>query len=352
MEANRRAVLVRALMIALGAIIIICAAYFVGLQLESTDAEPRGDLNARFASDIRNRVVDGVKYDYNERLYTVLFIGVDWDDEKQREMIDLYYPGREPTEAEIRAVRRLWNGGQADFLMLTVLNPDDKTITRIPIDRDTMTVINTTTLFGADAGTMFAQISLSHGYGDGGEISCENTVKAVEKLLGGVAINAYVAMDMGSIPLLNDALGGVSVTVPGDLTAIDPAFVNGATIKLMGEQAEQFVRARMSVGDGTNAARMSRQSTYINAAIDLLRGTVKQDAEFVGALYDTLGASLVSNMNRARAINEAVKASSYAIAPAKAIPGEHRTEDGFMTFYPKQDAIEQIVLDVFYEEIP
>lgn len=349
MRMDKRAILVCALMIALSAIAIICAAYYVGIQFESTDEEPRGDLNVRFAADIRNRTVDGVRYDYNERLFTVLFIGVDWDEQKQREMIDMYYPNREPTQEEIRAVRGLWNGGQADFLMLAVINPDEKTVTRIPIDRDTMTEINTTTLFGADAGTMVAQISLSHGYGDGGEISCENTVKAVEMLLGGVSVDAYAAMDMGSIPLLNDALGGVTVTIREDLTAIDPAFYEGAVVTLLGKQAEAFTRARMSVGQGTNAERMARQSDYVSAAIDRIRGVVTGDKEFAGRLFDTLGESLVTNMGRARAVNETVRASAYTVTPMRSIPGEHRPENGFMAFYPDRDAVDSLVLDLFYD---
>lgn len=348
-QGDRRAALVRVILVALGAIALICAVYLICLRLERPADEPRGDLNARFDADVRNRTVNGVRYDYNERLYTILFIGVDWDEQKQREMIDLYYPGRVPTEEEIAAARRLLNGGQADFLMLAVIDPDEKTVARIPIDRDTMTEIGTTTLFGADAGTMTAQICLSHAYGDGGAGSCENTVRAVEGLLDGVSVNAYIAMDMGSIPLLNDALGGVTVTVDEDMTAVDPAFVKGTEVTLRGKQAEAFVRARMTVGQGTNAERMARQNVYLSAVIDRVRAAAAEDAEFAGRLFDALGASVKTNMGRARAVSETVRVSKYAVTPARSIPGEHRPEDGFMTFYPDRAAVAALVLDVFFK---
>ena len=47
------------------------------------------------------------------------------------------------------------------------------------------------------------------------------------------------------------------------MTAIDPAFVQGRTLTLNGTQAESFVRARKSMEDDTNLARMARQRQYL-----------------------------------------------------------------------------------------
>ena len=86
--------------------------------------------------------------------------------------------------------------------------------------------------------------------------------EAVEGLLLGESIDFYVAMNMDGISELNDLAGGVTVTLEDDFSSIDPAMAKGTTLTLHGDQAETFVRSRMTVGDGTNASRMERQEAF------------------------------------------------------------------------------------------
>ncbi|MEI2718881.1 MAG: LCP family protein [Gemmatimonadales bacterium] len=79
-----------------------------------------------------------------------------------------------------------------------------------------------------------AQISLQHGFGDGGEQSARLTADAVSKLFGGMPVDFYIALDMDAISTLNDALGGVEVKVEDDFSALDPAMAQGSTIRLTG----------------------------------------------------------------------------------------------------------------------
>lgn len=58
-------------------------------------------------------------------------------------------------------------GGQADFLQLLVIDDVGKTVKRLPIDRDTMTPITVLGVLGNRSGVRTAQLSLSHGFGDG-----------------------------------------------------------------------------------------------------------------------------------------------------------------------------------------
>lgn len=69
-------------------------------------------------------------------------------------------------------------------------------------------------------------------------------------------------MNMDGISELNDLAGGVTVTLEDDFSSIDPAMAKGTTLTLHGDQAETFVRSRMTVGDGTNASRMERQEAF------------------------------------------------------------------------------------------
>ena len=89
----------------------------------------------------------------------------------------------------------------------------------------------------------------------------------------GESIDFYVAMNMDGISELNDLAGGVTVTLEDDFSSIDPAMTRGTTLTLHGEQAETFVRSRMTVGDGTNASRMERQSVYAGGAVSDHRRT-------------------------------------------------------------------------------
>ena len=50
------------------------------------------------------------------------------------------------------------------------------------------------------------------------EMSCERMVEAVSHLFYGIPIHGYCSLNMEVITLLNDEIGGVTVTVPEDLT--------------------------------------------------------------------------------------------------------------------------------------
>lgn len=61
----------------------------------------------------------------------------------------------------------------------------------------------------------------------------------------GAKIDSYMAADLEIIGSLNDAVGGVAVTIPTlGMEQADPEFVFGQTVRLDGEQAERFVRFR------------------------------------------------------------------------------------------------------------
>ena len=132
------------------------------------------------------------------------------------------------------------------------------------IPRDTMTDITLTDLSGNVLGKDMQHLNLAYAYGDGREKSCEYMVEAVSGLLGGLKIEWYLAADMSAIPMLNDEVGGVTVTIETEgMEQRDPALVKGETITLKGKQAETFVRFR-DIKIGHSALfRMDQQQQYI-----------------------------------------------------------------------------------------
>lgn len=311
---------------------LLALLYIGGNLLEARDKKPetRGDYQERYAYE-ETIEVDGETYRRRREVTAILLMGID-----------------RSSDAVITGYR---NGGQSDFLQLLAIDSSDRTITRVPIDRDTMTPITVLGVLGDKAGVRTAQICLSHGFGDGKQQSCELTVDAVSNLMVGAPIDEYFAMNLDGISTMNDALGGVTVTLEDDFSALDPAMTLGTTLTLRGIQAEYFVRSRMNIGVGTNEARMKRQQVYIEQIGNMLDERVREDQNFIGTLYDELTPYLVTSMSRGYLINKAWTTREYERRVAE-IPGEHRIgENGFMEFHADETAIEQLILQLFYQKV-
>ena len=242
--------------------------------------------------------------------------------------------------------------GQADFLRLVVLDDADKTVQQLQIDRDTMTPVTVLGLLGDRYEPVTQQICLGYAFGDGRQTSCEVTVEAAGNLLGGQTIDQYLAMGLDGISTLNDLAGGVTVTLEDDFSAIDPAMTKGATLTLQGEQAETYVRSRRSVGVGTNEARMARQESYIRQLSVQLDEKLQKDQNFAVDAYDALQPYLTTSMAKGQLVNEAWAAKDYTRLDTIKPDGTYQVgEDGFMEFYPDADALQQAVLQLFYEKV-
>lgn len=305
----------------------------VGSRLERSDApEPVGSLDGRFASDeLTLRYADRT-WTYRKReLTNLLLIGVDW-----AEMDSPAASGR--------------YAGQADFLLLLTFDKKNRTISTLQIDRDTMTDIRVYGPFGEYTGIRETQICLSHAYGATAAENCENTVWAASRLLGNIPVDGYLALDMSAITALNDALGGVTVTLEEDFSALDPQMVRGATIALQGKQAETFVRGRTGVGDGTNAARMKRQKAFMQKAGDLIAEGLERDSGFAGTLLDALSGHMTMNVTRGWLINKAYESSGYRRTETRMLAGTHALgADGFTEFRADTDALNDLLTASFFE---
>lgn len=319
------------------AYVLLAAVLFLGGMLldkqaeNATKEDSYGDLSERFTPTLTMEV-DGQEYAYYHNYYSnVLIIGVD------RESI-----------AEMTSMR---SGGQADFLLLLAISRNNKSITPIHIDRDTVAEVKVFGAFGNPAGTSPMQLCLSHAFGRDEATNSANTLWAVSNLLGGIPIDHYITMDMSGIAALNDALGGVTVTLEEDFSAIDPAMTKGTTLRLQGKQAEYYVRGRYGVGDYTNSQRMTHQRTFISAATELLKDRLKEEPEFLVQLFDDLGSHLSTTIADDWLLEQSYAMQHYTVNDTRTLDGEHRMGDnGFMEFHPEEDSLEELLLNVFYEE--
>lgn len=320
-------------MVGIVALILICGLlfYFGGRWLETRNyTETRGTLSE--TEETETRKVNGVTYRRRKNLTTILVMGIDRDSDAESDS---------PFE-----------GGQADFQRLVVIDSDEQTVRQLKIDRDTMTEVTILGYFGSPIGTKEMQISLAHGFGDGKEQSCEYAQEAVEGLLNGESIDFYIAMNLDGISELNDLAGGVTVTLEDDFSMRDPTMTKGTTLTLHGKQAEYYVRSRMDIGVGTNEARMARQETYLNQLFSQLEEKNRQDKQFAATMYDSLTPYLVSDMAKGRLINEVWAARDYTVETALELTGKHQVaEDGFMEFFTDEKSIEQAILNLFWEPV-
>ena len=325
------------------AVVLVCAALLyagvllgirtVGNRLEKSDApEPVGSLDGRFTPEALTMQYDGRTWTYREReLTNLLLIGVDW--------AEMHSPASSGRYA-----------GQADFLLLVTFDKKNKIVSMLQIDRDTMTDIRVYSPFGDYTGVRETQICLSHAYGATAEENCENTVWAVGRLLGNIPIDGYMALDMSGITALNDALGGVTVTLEEDFSALDPEMAKGATLTLRGKQAETYVRGRTGVGDGTNATRMRRQKAFMQKAADLVAEGLERDPGFAGTLLDSLSSHITMNVTRGWLINKAYESSGYTRPDMQTLAGSHTIgADGFTEFHADMDALNNLLAASFFE---
>ena len=278
---------------------------------------------------------NGKAYQYKEDILTFLCMGID-------------------RKGEVEASDDLFQGGQADSLFLAVLDPDEKKISIIGINRDTMTEISVYDANGLYAGKEVAQIALAHAYGDGLEKSCENTVEAVSNLFYGLPIHGYCALNMSVISTINDAVGGVDVTIPASMAGKRDGWTEGEQVHLMGDAAYTFIHDRDTSVARSAEERLERQKQYLNAFVAQAKEAMRADMTLPLKLYTQVTPYMVTDITADEAVYLAGQALSYSFSQEDIYGMEGHVEMGetFEEFYHDDTALYELILEVFYEELP
>ncbi len=278
---------------------------------------------------------NGKVYEYNSNLLTFLIMGIDSEDVVK--------------EAEDGI-----SGNQADALFLLVADADAQQFSVVSINRNTMADLDVYDESGNYVGTGEGQICLQHGYGDGKEQSAMRQVNAVSRYLYNLPIHGYVAINMGAIPTINDAVGGVTVTVPEDLTFVSPNLVQGSTVTLMGQDAFWFVKARSTKIFDSASLRMQRQMQYISAFFSRLKNGVRENPALVLDIFNAITPYMVTNVDASEVTYLASNVTGYQFDSSRiySVAGETVTgDDGFEEFYPEDGAWYDLLINVFYKEV-
>ena len=274
-------------------------------------------------------VYDGKTYVYNDHLTNYLLLGVD-------------------TEGSIQEKKTPGSAGQSDSIFLISYDRVKETTVGLAIPRDTITQIEKFTPGGDSLGFFSDHLNLQYAYGDGKRKSCELTSAAVSRLLSGLPIGGYAAVNLESIPSLTQFLGGVEVTVPDDsLSEDNPAFYKGNKVVLDETNTELFVRSRDTRKEQSAIDRMNRQKTFLDAFASKLAKKQKKDASTVTTLYEKMKAEMITNMSTDQFVDIAVAKRSGGI---KTIPGETGHEGVYDVYRIDDSGLYKMVLELFYEE--
>lgn len=242
------------------------------------------------------------------------------------------------------------NDKQADFLMLFVIDNINKTCSAIQVNRDTMVDIDILGVAGDKVGVVNKQIALAHTYGNGSEVSCRNTARAVSRVLMNMDIDHFMSVTMDAVPALNDMVGGVSVEILEDFSAVDSSLVKGETITLTGEQALTYIRARQGMDDQTHSNRMNRQRQYLDALFEKSQQCSQETEGFIANAITNISKYMISDCTANKLESLLKKISGYTLKEVDDFEGEYKKGDEYMEFYLNEDSVLNIVIDAFYEE--
>nr|WP_234321863.1 LCP family protein [Streptomyces xanthophaeus] len=152
---------------------------------------------------------------------------------------------------------------RSDTTILLHLPADRKSATAVSIPRDLMTQVPS--CLKADGDRTTEQLAQFNWAFEWGGAAC--TIRTVEKLTG-IRINHHMVIDFGGFKQMVDAVGGVEVCLkePMDDSEAKLKLPAGRQV-LEGEQALGFVRARYSMGNGSDTERMQRQQQFLGSLV-------------------------------------------------------------------------------------
>lgn len=303
-------------------------------ETQSTAEETQANNNGYVyqAGDIS---YNGHVYRYNSDIMTFLIMGIDSVTEIPEDDENIDYI----------------KGNQADANFLLVMNPHTKQLTCIAINRNTITDIDVYDSDNNYVKTVKAQLCLQHGFGDGKKISCERHKQAVSKLLYNLPIHGYVSIRLNAIPEINDSVGGVEVTPTEDFDRL--GLKAGVTVRLDGDQAYTFLQYRDRTVFDSATNRLNREKLYLNSFMSAAMKKVKSDITFPVTMYTALSKYVYTDLS----IDEITYLASELVGYSfdnfdiRSVQGEVIKGSKFEEFYIDDQALRELMLQVFYEVV-
>ncbi|WP_433547362.1 LCP family protein [Streptomyces sp. CA-294286] len=158
---------------------------------------------------------------------------------------------------------------RSDTTILLHLAADRSSATAVSLPRDLMVDIPTCTKAdGSRTRAMFAQFNWAF---EMGGTAC--TIRTVEKLTG-IRLDHHMVVDFEGFKDMVDAVDGVAVCLKEPIDDHDAHLkLDAGPQTLNGEQALGYVRARKSIGGGSDTERMDRQQQFLASLVNKMQST-------------------------------------------------------------------------------
>lgn len=336
----------RTLLIILCCVAVVAGAtYFIMFQVGKSRMSNDTGILTTIADGMQDEYDDndgriikykGATYHLNENMVTVLGMGID----KKGVLGDFGVIGE---------------NGQADALVLAALDIKTGKTVLIGISRDTMVDVDVYSKSGNFIRSDNKQICLAFAYGDGKKTSCENVVKSVSRLFYGLPINNFAAMNLEPVGILNDAVGGVTVTAPDDVFLPGRTIKKNETVTLRGEEARRYVQYRDTSLLDSNAMRNVRQRQYVEGFAKSALRMTKDDITIPLKLFNKVSKYVVTNLDASKITylstsllrNNQAGEIDFRMVEGRVVQGEKYAE-----FVADDTALYELILDVFYNKAP
>ena len=322
---------------------LAAAVAFVGLAAtvvinklkEQKNYHVTGTNSVDVGAGYRYTEYNGKKYQYNNRVTTLLYAGLDSFD-------------------ELKQTATYGDKARADSIMLIVLDEVSKKMSVVAINRDTMTEVQRFRRKGDDLGVYVTHLGYAYTNGDGGEASCENLKTAVSTLFNNLPIDGYMVSNQTSIVMINDLVGGVTVTVPNDdLAAKYPELTTGNVVTLDESNVRAYVQQRDTAVDFSNEGRIERQKSFVLSFMDEFGTMVKEDASSVWDSLEACSDWMQTDITKNKYLSLADAFSNTNLTPDSyyILEGEDQLGELHDEFYYDEDALQELIIKLFYREI-
>lgn len=203
------------------------------------------------------------------------------------------------SEGKMQAETVYGDKALAETLTLSILDEKKNKISILTLDGTTLSEMQDYDSSGKELGTSAGTLGEAYSRGDGGEVSCTNMKEAVEHLLGDITINEYVVANRSSKAEIHALADGLMAYMGefAELLQNDPG---------LAEQEEQIMKENLQ----TSITR-----------------------------------------NKYQGLAQAIDKTSEGIMDYYQLKGEMRQEDSRTVFVPADQELEQLIIDLFYEEI-
>lgn len=272
---NKKKKVILIILCILLSLVIIATASFFTLQYLGKKNLHKDDKNITATGvTVEDDIVsyNGKNYKLNPDVVSILIMGVDKED--------------------ISDNKGYGKNGQADCIFVAAVNTKTKSIKMIPLSREIMVDVDTFSKGGIFKGVEHEQLCLAYAYGNTPEKSCENVMTSVSRVLYGINVSYYAAVDMKGLRKFTTTIGGVDVKSNENIGK----FKAGENVTVAGDSALSFIRSRGEDLEANNR-RMERQKMFLKGLVSKTANLVSEKFTRLATYYSTMSPYTTTNMS-------------------------------------------------------